>query len=176
MTTLKFKSRLDLFPDNLYAFYVEVPKDVVSELGLQENKRVLTLYDGKIEKHQALMLWKGIHYLMVNAELRKSLSLLLGDPVQVEITPDESKYGMPMHASLETALDQEGVMQVFEQLSPGKQRNLLFIVDKVKSVDAKIPKALAIAAHLKENGTNLDFKRLNELIKEFNNNAKMTRR
>ena len=67
-------------------------------------------------------------------------------------------------------LDQEETAkEIFESLTPGKQRTLIYIVLKVKNTDSRIRKALAIVEHLNESKGDLDFKRLNVLIKHYNN-------
>ena len=57
----------------------------------------------------------------------------------------------------------------FHKLTKGKQRSLIHIVGKVKNIDSQLAKGLAIMHHLKEAQGELDFKRLNVLIKEYNN-------
>jgi len=58
---------------------------------------------------------------------------------------------------------------VFDKLTPGKQRTLIYIVNKVKNPESRMKKAQAISHHLKVCQSNLDFKQLNELIKYYNN-------
>jgi hypothetical protein len=65
------------------------------------------------------------------------------------------------------AQDEEGA-RYFYALTKGKQRSLVYVVGKVKNVDSQIAKGLAIMHHLKEAQGKLDFKRLGEVIKEYN--------
>jgi uncharacterized protein YdeI (YjbR/CyaY-like superfamily) len=75
---------------------------------------------------------------------------------------------MPMPEELEELLlqDPEGDMY-FHELTPGKQRNLIYMVSKPKGVDTRIKKALVIVQHLKEVKGQLDFKMLNEAYKRW---------
>ena len=96
----------------------------------------------------------------------------LGDTINVKLQKDTSQYGIPMPEELQIAMDQEeGAFAYFEALTVGKQRTLIYLVSKVKNTDSRIKKGLAIAFHLAESKGNLDFKRLNELIKHYNNNT-----
>ena len=79
---------------------------------------------------------------------------------------------MPMPEELQVMLDQEpAAAAVFDLLTSGKKRSLIYLVSKVKSVPSRINKALAIVEHLKTCGESLDFKALNELIKYYNHRS-----
>ena len=54
---------------------------------------------------------------------------------------------------------------LFHNLTPGKQRNLIYIVAKPKSQDIRIRKAIVIIEYLKSSGGTIDFKELNEALK-----------
>ena len=87
---------------------------------------------------------------------------------------EASKYGVDMPEELQAALDQDPLaMEFFDLLTPGKQRNLIYLVNKVKNTNSRINKALAIIDHLTEMQGKLDFKLLNEKIKEYNQRGKL---
>ncbi|MEQ9302344.1 MAG: YdeI/OmpD-associated family protein, partial [Marinoscillum sp.] len=93
-----------------------------------------------------------------------------GDEISVTIEKDHSEFGHEVPESFQVLLDQdEAGRSFFEELTKGKQRSLIYIVKKVKNIDSQLAKGLAIMHHLKEAKGELDFKRLNELIKEYNN-------
>ena len=68
--------------------------------------------------------------------------------------------------------DEEG-SKYFHQLTPGKKRSLIYLVGSVKNIDSQLNKGLAILDHLKAEQGNLDFKKLNQLIKEYNQRSKL---
>ena len=106
----------------------------------------------------------------------KKLKIKEGDAVSIVIDKDTSEYGVPMPDSFLALLSQdEQGSEYFHQLTPGKQRSLIYIVGKVKNIDSQINKGLAILNHLTETKGQLDFKRLNEKIKEYNQRAKLNR-
>jgi uncharacterized protein YdeI (YjbR/CyaY-like superfamily) len=71
-------------------------------------------------------------------------------------------------------LDQdESAKEVFDSITKGKQRSLVHLVGTVKNTQSRINRSLAICDHLKESKGNLDGKRLNELIKFYNNQNKL---
>lgn len=96
-----------------------------------------------------------------------------GQMLHLCIEKDLSEYGMPMPEELQELLDQdEDAWLLFKKLSAGKQRTLIYIVTKVKNTNSRLNKAFAIVHHLKEDRGIVDFKRLGELIKEYNNRHK----
>ena len=120
------------------------------------------------------MPFKEYWYILVNQELQKKLQLEIGDSVTLDLARDESKYGMEMPVEFETILNQDKLAsEYFHLLTPGKQRNLIYIVSKVKNTDSRINKALAIIDHLLETSGKLDFKQLNVRIKEYNQRGKL---
>lgn len=134
-----------------------------------DHKRVVCTVNGSIQLHSALMPMGEGSYIMINKANREKLGLKEGDKVTIELEKDSSEYGMPMPESLQVMLDQdEEGSQYFHSLTPGKQRSLIYIVSKVKSLDKQINKSLAILDHLKDVQGRLDFRMLNTKIKEYN--------
>ncbi|MEQ8358291.1 MAG: YdeI/OmpD-associated family protein [Cytophagales bacterium] len=102
--------------------------------------------------------------------MRTELEIEEESKISVLIEKDRSEFGMDVPEEFIEVMGQEELAwERFQQLTPGKQRTLIYIVNKVKNTDSRIRKALAIAHHLKEMKDVLDFKRINELIKYYNN-------
>ncbi|MFN4123613.1 MAG: YdeI/OmpD-associated family protein [Flavobacteriales bacterium] len=74
-----------------------------------------------------------------------------------------------MPEEFEEVMQQDEIgSQLFHQLTAGKKRSLLYMIGKVKNVQSRINKSLAVMEHLKENQVKLDYKILNEKMEEFN--------
>ena len=113
-------------------------------------------------------------FIMLNKTLVKQLKINTSDVVTLEISKDDSEYGMPMSEEFEAViLGDSTVFSIFDQLTPGKKRNLIHLVNKIKSSEIRINRSMAIAAHLQESKGKIDFKQLNEKIKEFNQRNKI---
>jgi hypothetical protein len=108
----------------------------------------------------------GRYFLMFSKEVMKRYKLLLGQSVEIAITEDNTKYGMPISEEMEEllALDPEGG-DYFHKLTPGKIRSLLHFVNKFKSSDKRIEKSVIILEHLKANDGKLDWKTLHDAFK-----------
>ncbi len=164
---MEFAARIEKFDGKLWYFYVVVPRVHAEPFMNEKNKRVLCSINGSDMFQCALMPnGKGDFFININKERRNKLDINLGDYVSVQLAKDESKYGLPMPDSFKELLSQDAEgNRLFHELTPGKQRNLLYIVGKVKSVDIQIRKGLVILQHLKDQGGTIDFRQLNEDFK-----------
>ncbi len=167
---LNFTSTVGVFQETkVYGRHLIIPNEVAQDiLSLAPDKRVIyTINEGE-ELHAGIMSAGDYRYILLNQEICKKHNLEIGDKCDISLRRDESKYGMPMPREFEEYLQQESrAFQYFEELTPGKQRNLIYIVSKMKSVDKRIEKAHVIVHHLIKNKGALDHKALNEEFKNF---------
>ncbi len=164
----KFSSTLDRFNSDLWHFYLPVPVDISSYFIENKKKRLKCTLNGQITFQCALMPYgEGKYFINVNKERRRKLKIETGDDVEVVLMPDDSKYGLPMPEEFSELLkiDEEG-NRIFHELTPGKQRNLLFIVGKPKSSDKRLEKAVVVIEHLKSTKGKINFKDLNQALRD----------
>ena len=114
------------------------------------------------------------YFVLINKSLVKKLGLMVNTEVSLSLEKDTSEHGHEVPESFQMLLQQDDDgSHLFEQLTPGKKRSLIYIVGKVKNIDSQLNKGLAILDHLKQEKGNLDFKKLNQLIKEYNQRSKL---
>ncbi len=166
---IEFTTKLDKFESNLWAYHMKVPGHVVSHFQPLKDRRFICIFNDDIKIHCAFMPdGEGGYFINLNKEIRKKLSLWQGDEISVKIEKDTSKYGMEMPEEFGELLKQEPVTDKhFHALTPGKQRNLIFMVAKPKQSATRLKKALAISEYLKMSNGALDFKELNQFFKDF---------
>ncbi len=171
MSAATFTAPILNFNSKLWGYHFPVPEDIARRYTDGNNRRVKCTINGQIKIQSALMGSKSGWFILLNKELVTKLN----HPEEITVTmeKDTSEYGMEMPEELAVLLDQdEEGRKHFDALTPGKQRNLIYIVNKVKNTDSRLNKALAIVHHLKEVNGQLDFKMLNETIKHYNNRHK----
>lgn len=126
-------------------------------------RRVVCTINGDISFQCALIPWGEIFTIIVNKAKREKLGVAAGDKVSVELTADESKYGLPMPEELHEVLNQDpDGDRYFHALTAGKQRSILYFVGKIKDIDKRIHTALIFIEHLKKN----DGKIISDLLQE----------
>lgn len=165
-----FQSTLENFNTRLWQFHIPVPEEVAMSLVEGDNKRVICTINAAAAYPAALLKNQDYWFILVNKQLRQRLNLSEGDRVSVALEKDHSAYGHEMPEELQVLMDQdEEGNGFFQALTKGKQRALIYLVNKVKNPNSRLNKSLAIVSHLKEVNGALDFKALNEKIKYYNN-------
>ncbi|WP_395052668.1 hypothetical protein [Flavobacterium sp.] len=111
---------------------------------------------------------------MLSKEKIKELKLNINDEISVEIIADKSEYGIDISEEFQEVLDSdENGKILFEKLTPGKQRSLIYLMNKTKNTTLKIEKCFVILEHLKRNKGSLDLELLNQDFKNYRNQQKL---
>lgn len=169
-----FISKIEQLDSKIWSNHLKVPEEVVLHFKQHKVKRLICTINGELKIHCAIMYSKEGPYILTNKQVVKHLSKANSSSLSVKLEEDTSKYGMEMPEEFDQCLKDDPIgFEYFNQLTPGKQRNLIHMVANVKSSDIKIRRALAILEHLFRESGKLDFKKLNEVVKEFNQKFKI---
>ncbi|NJN27280.1 MAG: DUF1905 domain-containing protein [Cyclobacteriaceae bacterium] len=170
----RFNSTLQNFNSRLWGYHIPVPASIGNEFVTGNDRRVWCTIDDIHEMQCALMPYPSGFFILLNKNLVNKLGLVLNAEVSVALKKDTSEYGMEIPETFRTLMDQdqEGACY-FETLTPGKKRTLIYAVAKVKNIDRQINKGLAILEHLKLEKGKVEFKKLNLLIKDYNQRSKL---
>ncbi|MEL6534459.1 MAG: YdeI/OmpD-associated family protein [Bacteroidota bacterium] len=169
-----FTAKVDRFQDeslsSLWQYHLSVPSSVADPFIQQDQKRVIVTFPDGTKKHCALMpRGGGEWYIFINQKERKTLKVEVGDEVPISLEVDDSPYGMAVPEELQVLWDQdEEGSRFFHQLTPGKQRTLIYWVSTVKSSDKRITRAMVMLNHVKALKGGVDFKQLNAELKVAN--------
>jgi len=160
-------STLDRFDGNLWHFHFKVPATVANLYIDKNSKRVICKLNNLLDFQCALMPdGNGNYFINVNKSIRDKLGLKQGDSLHYALQKDESEFGLPVPPELEELflVDPEG-KEIFDSLTPGKKRTLLYIAASPKNSDIRLKKSLCIINHLKYTSGKINYKQLNEMIK-----------
>ena len=170
----RFTTKLQKFDSRLWGHHFPIPAPIAEEFIDGNDRRVICNVNDLHSIQSALMPYPDGYFILVNVNIVKKLKLRIGDDVILQLEKDHSEYGLPMPESLSALLEQDVEANgFFEQLSPGKKRTLIYLVGNVKNIDSQLNKGMAILDHLKMEKGKLDFKKLNQLIKEYNQRSKL---
>ena len=142
--SVKFESTVEV-TDSLPPWHIlRFSRDMVAGFGFKGNlRRVVCTLNGIETFNCSLFPSKGDFFLTLGKPLRKRLQIDIGDTVTVELSRDESKYGMPMPEEFAEVLCQDADGErLFNALSPGDQRLMLKLVVFVKDPDRRIVRSL----------------------------------
>ena len=161
-----FETALVCLPDDPLGWNgrLLIPEAVVAALGADHKQRYVCRVEGLGEWHCALASdGRGGRYVIFNKARVKAVREGGLDPerLRVTLTPDDSPYGAPMPEELGALLAADSLFDTyFHELTPGKQRNLIYLVAKYKTEATRLRKAVAVAEYLVEARGRLDFKGL----------------
>ncbi|GAA4274879.1 YdeI/OmpD-associated family protein [Aquimarina gracilis] len=132
---------------------IEVPDNVVKIFLDKGQKRVvvkISFQDTSVVFHAALQKYLGRYHITFNKVNQKKLGIFPNDYFKVELSEDTSKYGVEMPEEFEAVLlsDLEA-FKIFENLTDGKKRSLIYYILKIKNSQTRIDKALIITENLK---------------------------
>lgn len=149
MKPITFKTYLE--PQNKVGYsHITVPAEIVEKVG-GFNTRLLCSVNGHKKMHSGLMgKGDGRGMIIVNKKRQKIWGLNFIDEIDVTVEPDLSKYGTEMPEELEALLEQDGEGETaFEQITPGQQRYIIGEVDKLRSVQKRVDRAIMLINNLK---------------------------
>ncbi|MEL7220693.1 MAG: DUF1905 domain-containing protein [Bacteroidota bacterium] len=159
-----FDSPLEASNSKIFKWQLRVPADVIAAfLASPSKKRVVCLLNGA-EAHQCALtpIGDGVYIIKVNQGRIKKLGLELGKKVQVDLYPDDSKYGLPMPEEMAALLAEDKTGdELFHALPAGKLRTLLYIVGQGQDSENRLWRAVQVVEHLKMNNGKINYKRLN---------------
>ena len=163
----RIKSELVLSSSGSGWHFLIFEGDVAEKLKFPDKfRRVLCSMNGAKKFHCALLPWGDKFYIIVNKKRRDELGLIAGDAVDVVLEKDESQYGLPMPEEIAEVLKQDPQGDtLFHELSPGKQRSMIYWLTRTKDIDRRIHETLIFVEHLKNNGGRIDNKKLQQELK-----------
>lgn len=130
-----------------------VPEMIANSFIQNDFKRVITevhFEERSVKFHAALQKYNGQFHITLNKQNQKALGIFPSDYFLVTLTPDTSKYGVEMPEEFEAVLQSDlDALSIFESLTDGKKRSLIYYILKIKSSQNRIDKAIIISENLK---------------------------
>ncbi len=125
---------------------IEVPPEVIAELGAGQRPAVLVNVDG-YEYRNTVAVMGGKHLISVSAAVRKDSGLAAGDEVTVTLTVADAPREVALPADFVAAMDDAGVRAFFDGLPNSLQRMHADLVAEAKTPETRerrIGKAVAL--------------------------------
>jgi hypothetical protein len=165
---ITIEGRLHDFGGPVVFHFLSLSETDVQPLLASGIKRWICSIEGLDSFHCAILNSKVEgYYISLNQERIRKLKLPLGGCCTLSLVPDESTYGMPIPPEMAQILEEDPESYViFEALSDGKKRSLLYWIGGFKNEKTRLHKTLLLFEylHTAAPGT-FDFKALNSYIK-----------
>ena len=132
---------------------VVIPDEVASAFAKAGHKRVAIhafFEDRTLHFHGTLHYYKERYLISFGKRYQKELGIFPSDYFELQLLEDTTKYGVEVPESLQAVMDSdlEG-FDLFEQLTPGKKRSLIYYISRFKTQQTQVDKALMIFENLK---------------------------
>ena len=92
---------------------------------------------------------------MFGKRLQKELNIFQNDYFEMQLFEDTSKYGVDVPEELDAVfLSDYEAFKIFENLTPGKKRSIIYAISRYKNSQTKIDKSLIMCENLKRGHLN----------------------
>ncbi len=125
-------------------FYLEISAEEVAKFEKGKATRLVCTIDQKVSYSCGLNhLGDGNFFIIVATRYMQQLKKQMGDQVSFEIVEDPNPLGVKIPEALAVLLEQdEAAKAVFEKITDGKKRSLIYSIQKVKDIDKQVQKSL----------------------------------
>ena len=135
----------------IHSFFV--PKEIALPFLDQGHDRVqvrINFEEKEVGYYAALRPIKGRYPIMLNKANQKELGLFPNDYFRVQLLEDTSRYGVDLPEEFEAVMASDPEAQeIFDSLSMGKRRGLIYVVLRYKNSQTRIEKSLLLCENLK---------------------------
>lgn len=156
---MKLKSQLETAEYNM--FRIPIPSQEAENIISTWGKRVICTVNGNTI-HSAINKNKNIGYhIILGKKTKQKLNLELGESFELTLSKDDSDYQMDISVEFQEVLNTDPEGQIlFEKLTPGKKRSLIYYVSSAKQSNTRINRAIKIMDNIK-----LGYKDLKEIMR-----------
>lgn len=127
-------------------FFLKIDAEIVSKFKNKRQTRFLCTIEEKLTFQCGLNhLGDGNFFIILSTKNLQIVGKTLGETIQYELNEDPSPLGVEMPEVLEAILEQdEAIKAIFEALTLGKKRNVIYQINKIKDIDKQVQKAIRI--------------------------------
>ena len=129
-------------------FYLKLDHNIVNKFERKRSTRVICTIDDVITYRCGLNhLGDGNFFIIVAGKHLEKLNKQLGDIVSYRIDVDPDQLGVEIPEVLTVLLEQDSdAKAIFERLTDGKKRSLIYQIIKIKNIDKQVQNTLDFLA------------------------------
>lgn len=129
-------------------YYFEIDAKIVDSFAKKRSTRLVCTLEDSISYSCGLNhLGNGNFFIIVATKYIQGLKKDLGDETSFEIKEDPNPLGVEIPEVLKVLLSQdEQANSIFQALSDGKKRSLIYTIKPIKDIDKQVQRSLAFFA------------------------------
>jgi hypothetical protein len=127
-------------------FFLKIDADIINQFQNKRHTRFLcTLEDSLTFQCGLNHLGDGNFFIILSNSNLANVQKKLGDEIHFELNEDPNPLGVDMPEVLEVLIEQdEHLKTIFESLTPGKKRNIIHQISRIKDIDKQIQKSIKL--------------------------------
>jgi hypothetical protein len=136
-------------------YHLSIPQEILEPFTKAKQSRVKVKAwhkDKSIEIYAAFKINKntGDYNMMFGKRNQTELGVFQNDYFKMQLFKDTSKYGVDMPEELDAVfLSDYDAFQIFESLTAGKKRSIIYTIIRIKKSQSRIDKAIIMCDKLK---------------------------
>ncbi len=121
------------------------------EKGLKRVQVEAKFEGNTISFHGAIQRRGDGYFMMFGKKNQKTLGIFPNDYFTIQFFEDRTKYGVFMSEELDAVLMSDvAASQIFEGLTDGKKRGIIYMISRYKGAQTRIDKSLLLCENLKK--------------------------
>lgn len=143
------KVTVSVFPPSYH--YIALGDRQAKQFLDKGHKRIVCTINKSYDLHCAIMrLKEGGYYVTLGGRVMKMLKLKAGQEIEVSLKADTSEWQFEVPEEFNEVLETDpDASRIFNKLTDGNMRGIIYLVTKIKSSERRIQKALDICEKLK---------------------------
>lgn len=127
-------------------FYLKIESEIVNQFKNKRHTRFICTLDKLVSFQCGLNhLGDGHFFIILSTMNLQSIDKTVGKKIHFLLKEDPNPLGVDMPEVLTTILDQDkSLKETFNGLTPGKKRNVIYSINKIKDLDKQVQKAIQI--------------------------------
>ncbi|GAB1857794.1 hypothetical protein MHTCC0001_26310 [Flavobacteriaceae bacterium MHTCC 0001] len=129
-------------------FYIQLDAKIVNQFSRKKATRLVCKINDQVTLRCGLNhLGDGNFFIIIAGRYTKILNVVVGDPINYQITEDPNQLGVDIPEVLTVFLEQDMEDKAFfNTLTDGKKRSLIYSITRIKDIDKQVQ---TISAFLK---------------------------
>jgi hypothetical protein len=139
-------------------FYLKIEAEIINQFEKKRHTRLICRLEEKLSFRCGLNhLGDGNYFIILSAKILEQINKRLGSTIHFKIEEDPDSLGVEMPEVLCELLAQETELKsIFDRISDGKKRSLIYTILKIKDIDKQINE---IGSFLEKENFNLNKKK-----------------
>lgn len=131
-------------------FFLKINAELVNTYKNKRHTRFICTLEKKLAFQCGLNhLGDGNFFIILSSRNLETVEKNLGDKIKFELIEDPNPLGVEMPEILEAILEQDEIIKsIFESLTPGKKRNIIHQINKIKDIDKQVQKTIKLIKEL----------------------------